>query len=119
MQPLTCHQQLALLKAYSNDASNIVIGLVRNKDTAAATVAEELPKRHNIHLISGDLTDIGSLKASNPAWIPIPDINPQSINENSRLHSTQSLKSLAAGSISSLPMLESVIAPLMILEICK
>jgi len=50
------------LRQVSNDPTNTVVGLVRNKAATSAKVSEELPNRKNIHLVQGDMTDYASLK---------------------------------------------------------
>jgi NAD(P)-dependent dehydrogenase (short-subunit alcohol dehydrogenase family) len=50
------------LKQISEDPSNLVVGLVRNKDATEKKIAAEFGARSNIHILHGDLTNHASLK---------------------------------------------------------
>ncbi|TVY62922.1 putative oxidoreductase [Lachnellula suecica] len=52
------------LRQLSADTTNIVIGLVRNKDTTDQKIAAELGPRKNIHILQADLTNYASIKES-------------------------------------------------------
>ncbi|KAH8891509.1 NAD(P)-binding protein [Thozetella sp. PMI_491] len=53
------------LRELSADASNVVIGLVRDKVTTENKIAAEIGKRQNIYILQADITDSASLKESN------------------------------------------------------
>ena len=57
--------QFEFLRQLSEDPKATVIGLVRDKDSAAKKVQEEIG-RSNIHILVGDLKDHGSLKVRCP-----------------------------------------------------
>ncbi|SPO03145.1 related to protoporphyrinogen oxidase [Cephalotrichum gorgonifer] len=59
------------VRQISEDPKNLVVGIVRDKDTTEAKVATELSGRSNIHIVHGDLTSYASLKqaAANTANI--------------------------------------------------
>ncbi|KAI9154809.1 Short chain dehydrogenase virK [Paramyrothecium foliicola] len=50
------------LNSLSRNASNVIIGLVRNKDATIAKVEKEMPGRQNIHILEADITDYEALK---------------------------------------------------------
>ncbi|OKL62632.1 hypothetical protein UA08_01901 [Talaromyces atroroseus] len=51
-----------LVKQISEDARNLVVGLVRDKAATEKKVAAELGDRPNVHILHGDLTSNASLK---------------------------------------------------------
>ncbi|KAJ5569438.1 uncharacterized protein N7459_008868 [Penicillium hispanicum] len=51
-----------LVKQISEDAKNLVVGLVRDKTATQKKVAAELGDRSNIHILHADLTSYASLK---------------------------------------------------------
>ncbi|KAK2063129.1 short chain dehydrogenase [Colletotrichum caudatum] len=50
------------LKQYSQDAENLVIGLVRDKTRTEKKIAAELGNRPNVHILHADLTKYASLE---------------------------------------------------------
>lgn len=54
--------QFEIARQASEDAQNLVIGIVRDKAATEKKVAAEMPGRTNIHVLHGDLTEYASLK---------------------------------------------------------
>ncbi|PFH62258.1 hypothetical protein XA68_14389 [Ophiocordyceps unilateralis] len=52
------------LRQLSSDASNTVIGLVRDKATTEKKISEQFKGRPNIHILQADLTDYETVKRS-------------------------------------------------------
>lgn len=50
------------IRQISDEAGNLVIGLVRDKAATQEKVAAELGDRPNVHILHGDLTSYDSLK---------------------------------------------------------
>ncbi|KAK5046993.1 hypothetical protein LTR84_006935 [Exophiala bonariae] len=59
------------VRQLSSDSSNTVIGIVRDKAAAEATVAKELEGRKNIHILETDVTDYNGLKRAAEATAKI------------------------------------------------
>jgi hypothetical protein len=53
-----------LIRQYSNDPNDTVIGLVRDKTATLRKVSEDpdLKGRHNIHIVQADVTDYNALQ---------------------------------------------------------
>lgn len=61
-----CLRQYEFLRQYSSEPDNVVIGVVRDKKTTDAKIAEdaELAKRSNVHILEADLTDYKAMQVS-------------------------------------------------------
>ncbi|KAH7144322.1 hypothetical protein B0J13DRAFT_525705 [Dactylonectria estremocensis] len=55
---------LEFIRQLSNDPSNTVVGLVRNKTSTLESLDPELKQRTNLHILQADITDYDALKAS-------------------------------------------------------
>lgn len=54
--------QFEFIRQTSEDPSNLVIGLVRDKSATEKKVAAEFGDRTNVHILTGDLASYDSLK---------------------------------------------------------
>lgn len=62
LRSLTMHFQLEFIRQLSNDPSNTVVGLVRNKTSTLESLDPELKQRTNLHILQADITDYDALK---------------------------------------------------------